>query len=84
MGKNRPNDKRDTDNYEHAITDEVLYTDVIGIERSLNNSPLVRVTEDTEEGTVLTPSKLLLLEGADLTTKYDRRWKQAQHIASLF
>lgn len=77
---------------EQPITDEVLHTTLVEVERILNDRPLVKQSEDPDDQYAITPSKLLLLRDnastpvpEDITdTYFNRRWRQAQYLVDLF
>jgi hypothetical protein len=75
---------------EEMMTDEVLSTSLIEIERILNDRPLTRLSDDPRDQVVLTPSKLLLLRG-DSPQPFDahesclnRRWRQVRQLTDAF
>lgn len=77
---------------EQTMSDEVLHTTLVEIERILNDRPLVRQTDDPEDQYVLTPNKLLMLRGEvstfvdsiDSSNRFTRRWRAMQHLANVF
>ncbi|VDP41757.1 unnamed protein product [Schistosoma margrebowiei] len=71
-----------------SLTDECLETFMIEAERTINNRPLVPVTDDSNDLDTITPAKLLLLKEnvAEFTNtlssdRYSKRWKQANYLA---
>ena len=76
---------------EQTMTDEVLSTTLSEAERILNNRPIVPVTSEDYDLIALTPNDLILLRSNDgtefkpcLRERYKSRWKQANHLASVF
>lgn len=76
---------------EQPMTDEVLVTLMVEVERILNDRPLVAVTSDVRDEQVLTPNHLILLKGnsitlpkEDLQTNYSKGWRQVTHLATVF
>ena len=77
---------------EQPMTDEVLHTTLLEIERILNDRPLVKQTDDPDDQYSLTPSKLILLRSNESVPisdelsneRFGRRWRQAQYLADLF
>ena len=74
------------------VDDQTLLTLMTEAEKVLNDRPLTRQTDDTNDPEALTPSKLLLLRSNVCTPavvateddRYSRRWKQAQYLANIF
>lgn len=74
------------------VNDETLTTMLTEVEKILNDRPLTRLSDDPNDLEPLTPSKLLLLrpnpsyQPVDFaeTTLYNKKWKQAQYLASVF
>ncbi|CAH8818888.1 unnamed protein product [Schistosoma curassoni] len=76
---------------EQTLTDETLNTYLIEIERILNDRPLTPVVQDANDKLALSPNSLLLLRECDgiveegsIRDKYDKRWKQINHLANVF
>ncbi|CAH8612557.1 unnamed protein product [Schistosoma margrebowiei] len=76
---------------EQTLTDETLNTYLIEIERILNDRPLTPVVQDANDKLALSPNSLLLLRECDgiveegsIRDKYDKRWKQVNHLANVF
>ena len=77
---------------EQVVSDEVLSTTMVEIERILNDRPLVKQTDDPDDNYVLTPNKLLLLRGGSCDgglsmpheTRLNKRWRQVQYLADVF
>ncbi|CAH8641973.1 unnamed protein product [Schistosoma margrebowiei] len=76
---------------EQTLTDEALGTYLIEIERILNDRPLTAVVQDANDKLALSPNSLLLLRECDgiveegsIRDKYDKRWKQVNHLANVF
>ncbi|CAH8428700.1 unnamed protein product [Schistosoma turkestanicum] len=77
---------------EQPVTDEVLHTTLVEIERILNNRPIVKMVEDVDGIQALSPSMLLLprasepasIDEKDYTTNYNRRWRQTLYLVDLF
>ena len=76
---------------EQRLTDEVLATVMVEVERILNDRPLLSVTSDTQDEQVLTPNHLILLRGSsvilrpeDLRSNYVKGWRQVLHLATVF
>ena len=74
------------------VNDETLSTLLAEVEKILNDRPLTRLTNDPNDLEPLTPNKLLLLRPNPSyqpttlgeTISYNKRWKQAQYLASIF
>ncbi|KAH9593640.1 hypothetical protein MS3_00000508 [Schistosoma haematobium] len=76
---------------EQTLTDETLSTYLIEIERILNDRPLTPIVQDANDKLALSPNSLLLLRECDgiveegsIRDKYDKRWKQVNHLANVF
>ncbi|CAH8548192.1 unnamed protein product [Schistosoma haematobium] len=76
---------------EQTLTDETLSTYLIEVERILNDRPLTPVVQDANDQLALSPNSLLLLRECDgiveegsIRDKYDKRWKQVNHLANVF
>ena len=76
---------------EQTMTDEVLSTLLIEVERILNNRPLVPFLGDNVDKLALRPSDILLMRNnggilpeASIIDRYNRGWRQAQQLASAF
>ena len=78
---------------QQTLTDDVLHTLLVKVEKILNSRPLVPINIDPSADEVLTPNHLLLLRSEDnlppgIFDKKDnyvrRRWRQTQYLANQF
>ncbi|VDP78201.1 unnamed protein product [Schistosoma mattheei] len=76
---------------ERTLTDETLGTYLVEIERILNDRPLTPIVQDANDKLALSPNSLFLLRECDgiveegsIGDKYDKRWKQGNHLANVF
>jgi hypothetical protein len=77
---------------DQLVNDETLATILAEVEKILNDRPLTRHSDDPNDLEPLTPNKLLLLRPNPCyqpvefceTTLYNKKWKQAQYLASIF
>ncbi|CAB4026549.1 PREDICTED: uncharacterized protein LOC102803299 [Paramuricea clavata] len=77
---------------DQLVNDETLATILAEVEKILNNRPFNRLSDDPNDVEPLTPNKLLLLRPNPCyqpvefgeTTLYNKKWKQAQYLASIF
>ncbi|CAL8088659.1 unnamed protein product [Calicophoron daubneyi] len=76
---------------EQALDDEGLSSVMVEAERIMNNRPVAPVVHGDPEAIALTPNHLLLLRGNQglqlketMLERYRARWKQANHLASVF
>lgn len=77
---------------DQLVNDETLSTLLAEVEKILNDRPLTRLTNDPNDLEPLTPNMLLLLRPNPSyqpitlgeTISYNKRWKQAQYLTSIF
>ena len=76
---------------QQMLDDDTLITTLVGIERILNNRPIVRAMDGDPGSTALTPNNLLLLRSnsglpleSTVAECYRSRWKQSNYLAGVF